>query len=75
MKSYTLKFKNGVQIRDHRLKLGLTQQDFWIRFGVNQSAGSRYEGGRTIPKPVLILVNIAFESPKLSAELVAMLRA
>ncbi|MFC5302000.1 hypothetical protein [Azospira restricta] len=38
-----------------RLK-GENQSDFWFRFGVTQSGGSRYEGDREIPKPVKILM-------------------
>lgn len=39
-----------------RLKEGLNQQDFWKRYGVTQSGGSRYESGRNIPKPLAILL-------------------
>lgn len=35
---------------------GLNQRDFWTPIGVTQSGGSRYEAGRTIPKPVQKLV-------------------
>jgi transcriptional regulator with XRE-family HTH domain len=41
-----------------RLRLGLNQQDFWGRIGVTQSGGSRYEGGRSMPKPVLELLKL-----------------
>ena len=41
-----------------RLRLGLNQQDFWGRIGVTQSGGSRYESGRTMPKPVRELLRI-----------------
>ncbi|WP_310449563.1 hypothetical protein [Sulfuritalea sp.] len=33
----------------------VTQKDFWIRYGVTQSGGSRYESGRNILKPLLTL--------------------
>ncbi len=39
-----------------RMKEGLNQQDFWKRYGVTQSGGSRYESGRNIPKPLGILL-------------------
>lgn len=39
-----------------RKKLGLNQKDFWTRYGVTQSGGSRYESGRNIPKPLAILL-------------------
>ncbi len=41
-----------------RKKLGQSQQQFWARFGVTQSAGSRYESGRAIPKPVRMLLQL-----------------
>ncbi len=39
-----------------RKKLSLNQKDFWTRYGVTQSGGSRYESGRNIPKPLAILL-------------------
>lgn len=39
-----------------RKKQGLNQADFWRRYGVTQSGGSRYESGRNIPKPIAILI-------------------
>jgi len=39
-----------------RKKQGLNQKDFWTRYGVTQSGGSRYESGRNIPKPLAILL-------------------
>ncbi len=35
---------------------GANQTEFWSRFGVTQSGGSRYESGRTIPMPLKILM-------------------
>ena len=40
--------------RDIRQRLGLNQQEFWTRIGVTQSGGSRYESGRSMPKPVKV---------------------
>ncbi len=37
--------------RDIRRRLHMNQQEFWSRIGVTQSGGSRYESGRTMPKP------------------------
>ena len=48
-----LDFSNIV---DTRHKEGLNQKDFWTRYGVTQSGGSRYESGRNIPKPLAILL-------------------
>lgn len=39
-----------------RKKEKLNQKDFWMRYGVTQSGGSRYESGRNIPKPLAILL-------------------
>ncbi len=38
--------------RDVRRRTGLNQQEFWGKIGVTQSGGSRYESGRTMPRPV-----------------------
>lgn len=40
----------------YRESRGETQAEFWSRFGVTQSGGSRYESGRDVPRPVAILV-------------------
>lgn len=39
-----------------RKKVGINQSAFWSRFGVTQSGGSRYEGGRDIPTPIKLLM-------------------
>ena len=41
-----------------RRRLQLNQQEFWTRVGVTQSGGSRYEGGRTMLKPVRELLRL-----------------
>jgi DNA-binding transcriptional regulator YiaG len=43
-------------IADTRKKQNTNQTEFWTRFGVTQSGGSRYESGRNIPKPLAILL-------------------
>ena len=48
-----LDFSNIV---DDRKKEGLNQKDFWTRYGVTQSGGSRYESGRNVSKPLAILL-------------------
>lgn len=45
-------------LADCRNKLGLTQTEFWRRFGVTQSAGSRYESERNIPTPLKLLIRL-----------------
>ena len=39
-----------------RKKANFNQKDYWSRYGVTQSGGSRYESGRNIPKPLAILL-------------------
>ena len=41
-----------------RRRHGLSQGDFWPRFGIEQSGGSRYEGGRALPDPLRILLTL-----------------
>ena len=50
--------KNPKTVRELRKSLGQNQVTFWRDLGVTQSGGSRYENGRTIPKPVLMLIKI-----------------
>src|SRR5574337_1462063 len=58
-----------------RNKLGLNQTDFWSKVGVTQSGGSRYESGRTIPRPVCHLLMIAYGTQAESDRTVRRLRA
>jgi transcriptional regulator with XRE-family HTH domain len=47
--------------RELRVRLGLTQSEFWAPAGVSQSGGSRYESGRKLPASIntlLYLVHI-----------------
>lgn len=44
------------EIGTNRKLSGLNQQQFWSRFGVTQSGGSRYESGRNIPLPTAMLI-------------------
>ena len=44
--------------REIRRRLRLNQHEFWSRVGVTQSGGSRYESGRSIPKPVRELLRL-----------------
>lgn len=39
-----------------RKSAGMNQTEFWKRFGVTQSGGSRYESGRSMPTPLKVLV-------------------
>ena len=52
--------KKQPNVRALRRRLKLNQGESWTRLGITQSGGSRYEGGRTIPKPVLNLLRLAY---------------
>ena len=47
-----------VNLAEFRNKLGLNQGDFWFRYGVTQSGGSRYESARSMPMPLKLLVRL-----------------
>src|SRR6476659_8031599 len=44
--------------REIRQRLGMNQEEFWTRIGVTQSGGSRYEGGRSMPRPARELLRL-----------------
>jgi transcriptional regulator with XRE-family HTH domain len=44
--------------REIRQRLRMNQAEFWARVGVTQSGGSRYEGGRSMPRPVRALLRL-----------------
>jgi transcriptional regulator with XRE-family HTH domain len=44
--------------REIRQRLGMNQEEFWTRVGVTQSGGSRYESGRSMPRPVRELLRL-----------------
>lgn len=47
-------------LRKYRKKIRESQDQFWARFGVTQSRGSRFEQGAEIPTPVVILLGLYF---------------
>ena len=47
-------------VRALRWKKMLNQGPFWARVGITQSGGSRYETGRRIPRPVQMLLSLAY---------------
>ena len=55
------------QIKDARKKSGMNQFEYWERFGITQSGGSRYETGRNIPLPTRMLLWLV-DSGRVSAE-------
>ena len=69
-------FSSPGEIVAMRKKLELTQSTFWSRVGVTQWGGSRYEpGGRKIPRPVKILLQVAYGNEDESATTINHLRA
>lgn len=69
-----LRFQTGAEVQEKRRKLGLNQSEFWSQIGVTQSGGSRYESGRNIPKPVQLLLHLAYGTEKQSQDLLTWLR-
>jgi transcriptional regulator with XRE-family HTH domain len=59
-----MKIINGKTALHRRVSLGMNQTEFWERVGSSQSAGSRYEKGRTVPGPVLQLLELAYTGEK-----------
>ena len=53
-----MKLLDLINPREIRRRLGLNQEEFWTRIGVTQSGGSRYESGRSMPKPVRELLRL-----------------
>ncbi len=74
-KQPALRFKTGEDVREYRKKLGLNQSAFWSQIHVTQSGGSRYESGRSIPKPVQVLLHLAYGTTKQAQDMLAWLRA
>jgi len=52
-----MKLLTPAQVRRLRNQCKLNQSDFWSRFGVTQSGGSRYESNRAVPKPLALLLH------------------
>ena len=52
--------KKPKTVLELRKSLNLNQTEFWTTLGVTQSGGSRYENGRAIPKPVLMLLEVKY---------------
>lgn len=50
------KSQKGIDLAALRAASGLNQSEFWGKFGITQSCGSRYENGRRMPLPIQILI-------------------
>lgn len=57
-----------------RKKLNVNQSAFWSRVGAGQSAGSRYEAGRSIPKATQMLLRLAYGTQAQAARQLEALR-
>lgn len=56
--------ESGKDAKLLRSRLGMNQSDFWSKISVTQSGGSRYESGRSLPKPVRVLLHLAYAPEK-----------
>lgn len=65
---------SGKEAKLLRSKLGMNQSEFWSRISVTQSGGSRYESGRGLPKPVQVLLHLAYAPEKQALALMKYLR-
>lgn len=61
--------------RTMRKRLGLKQTPFWQTIHVSQSAGSRYESGRRVPKQIHVLIGLAYGTDEIAETLLARLRS
>ncbi len=50
------KTRKDIDLAALRAASGLNQADFWRKFGVSQSGGSRYERKGRVPMPLRILI-------------------
>ena len=69
-----LVFSTSAEIKAFRQKHAMNQSQFWGRVGVTQSGGSRYESERNIPRPVQLLLHIAYAPADRADRLVDHLR-
>lgn len=58
--SYRMTPRDKTLMRDLRYLMKENQTQFWRRFGVAQSSGSRFERGVPVPLPVLLLIRLYF---------------
>lgn len=66
--------QSGREAKELRQKMRLNQLEFWGPLGVTQSGGSRYESGRDMPKPVRILLHLAYAPEKQAGVMMECLR-
>ena len=66
--------ETGKEAKLLRSTLGMNQSEFWSRISVTQSGGSRYESGRNLPKPVRVLLHLAYSPEKQATAMLRHLR-
>ncbi len=66
--------QSGREAKELRQKMRLNQMEFWRPLGVTQSGGSRYESGRDMPKPVQMLLHLAYAPEKQAGAMLEYLR-
>jgi hypothetical protein len=55
---YRMTSRDKTLMRDLRYVMRENQTQFWKRFGVAQSSGSRFERGVAMPLPLLLLIRL-----------------
>ncbi len=66
--------RKDIDLAALRAASGLNQADFWRKFGISQSGGSRYERGGRMPMPIRILIRAWRDKLIDDAALAALLR-
>jgi DNA-binding transcriptional regulator YiaG len=74
VKAPKLFITTGADALTLRKKLSLNQSDFWSRVAIGQSGGSRYESGRRLPRPVQLLLHLAYAPEVQAGTVLAYLR-
>lgn len=58
--AYAMAPRDKTLMRDLRYVMRENQTQFWQRFGVAQTSGSRFERGTAMPMPLLLLMRLYF---------------
>jgi hypothetical protein len=66
--------RKDIDLAALRAASGSNQADFWSKFGISQSGGSRYESGCRMPMPIRILIRAWIDKLIDDAALAALLR-
>jgi transcriptional regulator with XRE-family HTH domain len=66
--------ESGKEAKLLRSKLGMNQSEFWSRISVTQSGGSHYESGRSLSRPVRLLLLLAYAPEKQAMAMLKELR-